>query len=217
MQAAEARKLVCAAVGRLFEPAGFAYRKSDEAFVKPFVGGRHAVYLGFWSYPPCHVFSLTPAVRIDRIEELYNEISNAPARYRQKTVSLVVQLWRLAGQEKPAHDVPLPGWGSPFYYTFSSEHDMSAAIDSVTPVVRELILPFSDQYRDIASVNRAINHEGLDTGDGRILHGIIAAHLAKDSTYMDILSRYHKGMQAWPANDRDLFDRAVEYLAAHPA
>lgn len=217
MKASEARRLISTALGDVFGPAGFVYRKSDEAFVRTFVGRCHFVHVGFWSYPPSQVFSLAPAVRIDAIEELCNDISSTPPRYRQKTASLRVQIWKLAGMEKPVHDVPLPGFGSPFYYAFSSEHDVSTAVNSVDPVVHDLVLPFFDQYCDIASVNRAINHEGLDTSNGRILHGLIAAHLARDPEYLDILSRYQKEMEAWPANDRELFRKAVEYLATHPA
>lgn len=216
MHAAEARNLIYQALERLLEPVGFVIKKSEEAFVRRFAGGRSIIGIPFWSYPPQHVFSLLPAVRIDKIEEMYCEINDTPSRIRGTTMTLVVKLWKLSGMEKPLRDVPLPDFGCPFYYTVSSTQAISEVVNSIEPVVRDMILPFFDRHQDIHCVNRALNHEGLDTGDGRFLHDLIAAYLAKEPTYGDIVSRYRDEMATWQPSDRELFDRAVDYLAARP-
>lgn len=216
MNSAEARRRIGEALEGLLKIDGFVYRARQEGLVKAIPGGRQLLFMGFWSYSPLFVFSLVPAVRIDAIAELWAKITNLSDRYRPETVSLTAQLWKLAGMEKPIHDVPVPSFGCPFYYNFSSEEEFSRALEAVTPVVHDLVQPFFAQYRDVASVNRAINHDGLDTSNGRIFQGLIAARLARDPEYEGIAARYRQEMEAWSANDRQLFEKALEYLAAYP-
>lgn len=213
MNSAEARKAIVSSLGEIFEPAGFAYKKSKEAFVRSSPHGRQFVFVGFWSYPPSYVFSMTAAVRVDVIEDVYNEIAGIPGINPKSTTSLNVQLWKLAGMTKPDADVPIPNSKAPFYYTICSVDDMARVQSSTASVARDLLFPFFSAYQDVAAVNRAINHEGLDTSSSRMLRGIIAAHLARDHDYAEIVARYRKEMEAWPPYDRELFSRVVETLS----
>ncbi|HET6384900.1 MAG TPA: hypothetical protein VFJ58_16015 [Armatimonadota bacterium] len=127
MHASVVRKLVVKSLGGLLESAGFAYRKSDEVFARPFAGS-----------------------------------------------------------------------GAPFYYKVTSESESAETVDTVETVLRDPVLPFFERCHDLESVNRGINHDGLDTSNGRILHGLMAARLARDREYAAILSRHLAPLPHFP-------------------
>ena len=142
----EVRRLICEAVTPVVGPAAFRFNKRSQAFIRKIDGGRQEFGLPLVDYNPIFTFSFTLCTRFDAVQEITNRFSGSPAKYHGMTLTSVTQLEFLG---LPA----VPGRG--VVYRVESEADLAATLPVVLAMVRERVLPFFEEYRDIAAVNRA--------------------------------------------------------------
>src|SRR5262249_17259395 len=96
-------------------------------------------------------------------------------------------------------------------------------------LVRERILPFFDEYRDIDSVNRGLNPEGAErvfrpVSDWRAfdasyqpyraMAGVAVAHLAHDPRFAALVRAYRRQIRECHEDRRSMFENLVNYLSS---
>jgi hypothetical protein len=114
-------------------------------------------------------------------------------------------------------------------FEVSSEADLAATMPSILTMVRERVLPFFDEYRDIAAVNRGLNPEGAErvfrivgfpdrrafdatNRPYRAMTGVVVAYLANDPRLDALISAYRSQISEMPEHDRSKFEKLVCYL-----
>jgi hypothetical protein len=207
MNRREAQKVLDRKIAAVLGPE---FRPPGEGFVRRFKGGADFLFVGFWVYPPHFVFSATPAVRLDVVEKLFRRVFDVDI----KQTTVCTELWRFDSPTRPAMHVPLPNSGSPYFFTFTDEATAGQVVDQLRPRLSKTILPYYERIRTAADAHRALNVEMLDTGIGRISHGLVAAFLADKSGWRDVAVRYAAELAAWSPADQERFRVAVERLAA---
>ena len=142
-------------------------------------------------YNPLFRFSLTLCVRLESVEAIKNQSLETPERYRDGTVSSLTQLEFLGLPAQPGAETKSEA---------KSEAQLADALGSVATMVGERVVPFFDEYRDLAALNRGLNPPGADLReltwppnrravfDGsnppyRLMTGVITAHLAGDQAW----------------------------------
>jgi hypothetical protein len=107
---------------------------------------------------------------------------------------------------------------------------LMAVMPGVLTMVRERVLPFFEEYRDIAAVNRGLNPEGAErvfrivgfpdrrafdatNQPYRAMTGVAAAYLANDPRLDALISAYRSQISEMPEHDRSKFDNLVDYLS----
>jgi hypothetical protein len=119
--------------------------------------------------------------------------------------------------------------GSGVNFEVSSEADLAGVMPNVLTMVRERVLPFFEEYRDLAAVNRGLNPEGAErvlrivgfpdrrafdatNQPYRSIAGVTAAYLANDPRLDALISAYRSQISEMPEHDRSKFENLVHYL-----
>lgn len=216
----EVRRLIADAVTPVVSAAGFGFKKASEAFVRKIEGGRQELGLPLVDYNPVFEFSFTLCIRLEAVQEITNRFSGAPPKYHSRTLTTITQLEFLG---LPA------GPGSGVDFEVSSEADLAAVMPGVLTVVRERVLPFFEEYRDVAAVNRGLNPEGAErvfrivgfpdrrafdatNQPYRSMTAVTAAYLANDSRLDALISAYRSQISEMPEHDLSKFENLVDYL-----
>jgi hypothetical protein len=205
MKKAEVRGLLYDKLGETLTVAGFRLRKADEAFVRKVGGGLDRVYVPLWDYNPVFQFSVTAAIRIDAVEELFHRCSGAPPPYQKQSSTTLTQL---------------SYFGQPAELEATSPAEVTAAAVRLAPVITGQILPFFDRYNDVAALDRSLNgggDPGLDSTQlpSRALHWVAIGHLAGNPGVKQIAARFAEEMREFPETERARLDCLLAELA-HP-
>src|SRR5262245_48006827 len=149
----EVRRMIVDAVTPVVSGAGFRFKKSSEAFARKIDGGRQELGLPLVDYNPIFHFSFTLCMRFEAVQDITNRFSGSPPKYHSMTLTSITQLEFLGLPAKPGIGVD---------YEVSSEAELMAVMPGVLAMVRDRVLPFFEEYRDIAAVNRGLNPEGAE-------------------------------------------------------
>jgi hypothetical protein len=102
-----------------------------------------------------------------------------------------------------------------------SENDIEGALTRVDPLLREKIIPFLDAYRDVRTLNRAMNHAAHPIDEShhpyRAMCAVTLAWLARDPDFDGLAKTYQDEMRAIPKPDKEKYEKLVHYLATHVA
>jgi hypothetical protein len=216
----EVRRMIADAITPVVSPAGFRFKKASEAFSRKIEGGRQELGLPLVDYNPVFEFSFTLCIRLEAVEEITNRFSGSPPKYHSMTLPSITQLEFLGLPAKPGRSVD---------FGVSTEPELMAAMPGILSMVRERVLPFFEQYRDIAAVNCGLNPEGADRVFGivgfpdrrafdasnqpyRAKTGVVAAYLANDPRLDALVSAYRSQISEMPEHDRSKFEHLVSYL-----
>jgi hypothetical protein len=217
----EVQRMIADAVTPVVSAAGFRFKKASEAFVRKIEGGRQEVGLPLVDYNPIFEFSFTLCIRLEAVQEITNRFSGSPPKYHSTTLTSITQLEFLG---LPAE----PGRGVKFHV--KSEADLAAVMPGVLSIMRERVLPFFDEYRDIVAVNRGLNPEGAErvfrivgfpdrrafdatNQPYRAMAGVAVAHLANDPRLPELIGAYRSQIGEMQEHDRAKFDNLVRYLS----
>jgi hypothetical protein len=200
----EVRQMLYDGLGEVLGPAGFRLRKSEEAFVRPINGGLNRLSVALWDYQPLFEFSLVAGIRIDAVEELFHLCSGSPTAHQKLSSTTLTQLsyFTQPGDTK----VSTPG-------------EITAAIGALSPVVTGKILPFFEKYREIESLDRALNggqDPKLDSTQqpSRALHWVSIAYLAGNPRFDQIAAGFAAEVQAFPEPWRSSLDCLLAKIKA---
>lgn len=216
----EVRRMIADALTPVVGAAGFRFKKASEAFVRKIEGGRQELGLSLIDYNPAFEFSFTLCIRLEAVQEITNRFSGAPQKYHSKTLTSITQLEFLG---LPAE----PGRGVRFHV--ESEAELAAVMPNAVHIIRERVLPFFEEHRDVAAVNRGLNPEGADRvfqivefpdrrafdatyQPYRAMMGIAVARLANDPRFPGLVSAYRSQICEMQEHDRAKFDNLVDYL-----
>jgi hypothetical protein len=217
----EVRRMIVDAVTPVVSPAGFRFKKATEAFVRKIDGGRQELGLPLVDYNPVFHFSFTLCMRFEAVQDITNRFSGSPPKYHSMTLTSITQLEFLGLPAKPGLGVD---------YEVSSEAELIAIMPGVLTMVGERVLPFFEEYRDIAAVNRGLNPEGAErvfrivgfpdrrafdatNQPYRAMTGVVAAYLAKDQRLDALIGAYRSQISEMTEHDRSKFDNMVSYLS----
>jgi hypothetical protein len=137
----EIRRMIVDAIAPVVSAAGFRLKQAPEAFVREIEGGGQKLGLSMVEYNADVHFGFYLCVRLNAVEEISNRFCGWPAGAPTNSTSYT----------------RLEFLGLPAYFEVSSEAELAATMPNIVTMVRERILPFFDEYRDVAAVNRGLN------------------------------------------------------------
>lgn len=214
----EVRRIIVEALTPIVAPAGFRFKKSSDAFVRAVDGGRQDLGLALFDYNPRFEFSLNLCTRIEAVQAITNPFIAAAPRYYAITLTSITQLEFLG---VPAGSSQRVRWAA------ESESELAALLPAVARMVEERVLPFFDEYRDVAAINRGLNPAGaerisdrsanrseFDATDlpYRAMTGVAIAHVARDPRLPELVAAYRAQIRGIRDEDRRKFDDLVASL-----
>ena len=214
----EVRRFVCEALDPVIGPAGFRYVKKSEAFVRKIEGGRQELVLALVDYNPEFWFSFALGVRLDTVQEIINRFSGI-------AMTSMTQL---------EHQGLSPEKGLGVWYKVRSLEELWAAMVSTCAMVRERVLPFFEEYKDVRALNRGLNPAGaerahqliwpadrrqFDPGNVpyRQMAGIAVAYVARDSRLNDLIAAYGSQLNQLAQDRRSMYQQLADYILSGPA
>jgi hypothetical protein len=217
----EVRRLISEALAPVLSGAGFRFQKKSEAFVRKIDGGRQELGVALVDYNPLFEFSFSLCIRLEAVEEITNRFSGSPPKYHPITLTSITQLEFLG--------VPTETGKPGVRYRAESESELIAIMPGVLGMVQDRVLPFFEEYRDVAAVNRGLNPEGAEqvfqlawppdrrafdatNQPYRAMAGIAVAHLAGDPRLTALIAAYRAQISQMKEDDRHKFESMVEYL-----
>ena len=216
----EVRRMIVDAVTPVVSAAGFRFKKAQEAFVRRIEDGRQELGLPLVDYNPVFQFNFTLCIRLEAVQEITDRFSGSPPKYHSMTLTSITQLEFLGLPAKPGRGVK---------FEVSSEAELMAVMPGVLTMVRDRVLPFFDEYRAIAAVNRGLNPEGAERvfrivgfPDRRVfdatnqpyraMTGLAAAYLAHDPRLDALIDAYRSQISEMPEHDRSKFEKLADFL-----
>lgn len=219
----EVERLIVGGLKPVTAPAGFRYVKRDQSFVRFIEGGQQRLGIALWNYNPLFAFSLTMTVRLDAVQAITNQYSGSPPQFHEITTTSLTQLEFLGA----------PSERGKVEFRASSESELAAVLPGVAALVRERVVPFFDEYRDLAALNRGLNPDGAErvtqppwptdrrAFDGtyqpyRAMSGVAVARLAGDPRWEQLVAAYRSQLREGPDQDRQKFEGLVAHLLGLP-
>ncbi|MDZ7363650.1 MAG: hypothetical protein ONB46_23475 [candidate division KSB1 bacterium] len=210
MKKQEVRDMIYTGLNSVLAGNGFRLKKSEESFVRPISGGQQRIYVALWDYQPEFIFSLTMGVRLDAVEQVFHLFSGSPPKYQSMSMTTLTQLeYFTAGKRKE--------------YKISTEAEISTALDDLFKIVTEKVLPFFEKYRDVPSIEAAVNSGSLPTRfdstqlPAGAMHAVILAHLVGNPNFERMVVQFQDAMRGFPEVEKDKFNRLVAYLINQPS
>jgi hypothetical protein len=204
MKKQEVRDFIFAGLKEVLAGAGFRLNKREGAFTRSIPNGFQKIYVPLYDFNPVFVFSLTIGIRLDAVEDIFNQFSGAMGPGQAQTTTSLTRLGYFTDED-------------PKEYKVSTKEEIDSALADLTPLINSKVLPFLEQYRDVQSLDDAMNTKKLPGFDTTILpshamHSIILAKLAGNPSLSALVTEYTKSLQNAPPADRERFDRLVSSL-----
>ncbi len=199
MTKTEVKQMLFAAVDAAVHFEGFRGRKSDLTFTRPIAGGRQSLAVALWDFAPRFEFTASMGVRLDEVESLIHPFAGTDPRYQAETLTSLTQLEFLGVEETS------PNQGAKF--GGETEAELKTAADRLVAILVERVLPFFDEYRDLAALDRGLNPEGIESAmppiwpvdrsrfddsnePYRQMHGIAVAYLNRNPRLPALIEAY---------------------------
>jgi len=216
----EVRRIIADAVTPVVSAAGFRFKKASGAFVRKIENGRQELGLSLVDYNPVFHFSFTLCNRLEAVQDITNRFTGSPPNYHSMALTSITQLEFLGLPAKAGNRVD---------FEVSSEAELVATLPGILAMVRERVLPFFEEYRDIAAVNRGMNPEGAErvfhivgfpdrrefdatNQPYRAMTGVAVAYLANDPRLEALISAYRSQISEMQDHDRSKFENLVHSL-----
>jgi len=204
MRKQEVEKLIYGQIKAVIGNQGFKLKRSEEAFFRSFPDGMNMVSIALYDYHDRFSFSLTLGIRLDLVEDIFNKFSGVLPRSHSLTCTIMTQLsYFTDGKQKE--------------FPASTEEELAESLKSVSDIIKDRILPSFDRYRDVTSLDHAVNsgkYSGFDSTrlPSGAMHAIILAHLAQNPSFDILVEQYQDQMKSFVQVEKDKFNRLVEYL-----
>jgi hypothetical protein len=204
MKKQEIRDFIYAGLKEVLVGAGFKLNKKEGAFSRSIPNGFQRIYVPLYDYNPEFVFSLTIGIRLDAVEDIFNQFSGAMGPGQAQTTTSLTQLGYFAGENQKE-------------YRVSTKEEIDSALSDLTALINSKILPFLEQYQDVPSLDDAINRKKLPGFDStellsHAMHSITLAKLAGNPSFSALVTEYAKALENFHPADRERFDRLAASL-----
>lgn len=223
----EVRRLIVEAVTPVVATAGFRWKSKREAFVRKIDDGRQELSLSLVDYNPLFEFSFSLCIRLEAAEEIRNRFSGSPPEFHDITLTSITQLEFLGLKVKGARGVA---------YSIRSAADLQVALPAVEEMIRQRVLPFFEQYCDVAAVNQGLNPPGTEGVFSRLMNfflvrnerrafdatnqpyramaGVTVAYLAGDARLPNLISAYRRQLRGARPDDLKKFEHLCAFVSA---
>ncbi|NEO53643.1 MAG: hypothetical protein F6K54_11460 [Okeania sp. SIO3B5] len=204
MKKKEVRDLIYSKLNEVLSNKGFRLKKSRECFVRSFTGGHQHISISIIDYRPEFIFSLTMAIRLDAVEQIFHLFSGSLSNYQALSTTTLTQLdYFTEGQVKE--------------YKISTETEILTALEKLSKIIIERIIPFFDKHCDIYSVEAGVNSKSLIGFDSTqfpsgAMHAVILAHLAGNPNFEELVGQFQDATRNFPEGEKDKFNQLVVYL-----
>lgn len=201
MKKQEMKNLIFQELTLALSETDFRLKKSEDSFIRMIPGGRQMLGLPFWDYHPEFEFSLVMSIRLEAVEDIFHLFSGTPPKYQAMGDTTITPLVHFTGE--------------PAKYKVTTADEVKAAFGGLTGVIREKIVPFFDEHKDVKSLDRAVNwrQPGIDITQppwGPV-NSIILAHLAGNPDFERLVAKHRSEMHLGADVDHP-FNRVVAYL-----
>lgn len=188
----------------MLEGTGFRLVKSIEGFTRRTPTGSHTLTVPIWDYRPTFTFSLVVGIRLDAVEDLFNESSGLPPASQKRSKTVLTLLEHFTG----------PGRGE---YTVTEPTDVDAAMREIGPVLELDVLPFLERYSDVGAIDEALHGQrvpGFDITQTlfKARHALVVARLAGNPRYPDLVQEYRAMVADAPPVELERFEQLVARL-----
>ena len=141
----EMKNLIFEMLDGILSGTDFRVKKSEDCFVKKIPGGRQMVGLPLWDYRPEFQFSLNICIRLYAVEEVFHQFSGS--RNHSSSFTTMTRLEYFAGARAK--------------YKVTTAEDVTSAGIGLASVIRDKIIPFFDENKDVKALDRTVNFEML--------------------------------------------------------
>src|SRR5437660_279142 len=92
MKKREMANLIFQMLSGILSETEFRLKKSESGFVRKIPGGRQTIGLPLWDYHPEFEFSLTICIRLEAVEEIFNQFSGTAPKYHPLSLTTITSL-----------------------------------------------------------------------------------------------------------------------------
>lgn len=204
MKKKEMKSLLFEMLSSILDGTDFRLKKSEDCFTRKIAGGWQMLGLPLLDYNPEFIFSLNICIRLDAVEEIFNLFSGVAPKHHSTTTTTITRLEYFTG-----------GRGE---YEVTTPEDVASAGGILSLVIRDKIIPFFNEHKDVQALDRAVNSEypGIDItqNPSGAMHSVILARMAENKDFECIVAKHRTDLQLAPEIAHS-FNRLVEYLKTH--
>lgn len=205
MNKSEVRKHIVDRLSKELKPAGFKWNAKEEGFLRSSESGLQAIFLPLYDYKPEFIFSFIFGIRIEKVEEVFNQFSGVLPEYQNFTMTSHTALDYFTGEEQSE-------------YLIADEESLNAALEEFIESFMSQIFGFFEQYADPTEL--AIGIEGeyenipFDNSNdlAHAMHTVILAKLYNPKYFEETILDYEKALSDFPQEDLSRFDKLVRFL-----
>jgi hypothetical protein len=201
MKKQEVLNLIYAALTPVLSAKGFRLRKSEQGFFRPLRGGWQNVGIPLWDYKPKFEFSLVMSIRIDEVQNIFNQFGVLP-RYHAITTTQDFLLEHFIPKEHTR-------------FKASNENELQIAISRLLPILQDQVIPFLDEHQDLRTLAKAMKLTEIQEFVPFASHAfgpVIVARLIDHPEFHSIVEGYKERIMKLPEPELKKFETLVEYL-----
>ena len=202
MKKPEMLNLIYEMLAKALDGTGFRLKKSEQAFVRQFPGGRQMLGLPLWDYNPEFEFSLNICIRLDAVEQIFHLFSLAEPKYHAVSDTTITRLEYFTG--------------APGTFKVITAADVASAGSTLSKTLKEKIMPFFSANEEPKALDRAANRQqpGIDVTQppSGLMHRLILARLAGNPEFEQLVQRYLWEMRSFAEADKERFQNLVQHL-----
>jgi hypothetical protein len=201
-------EIIAETLGPVVQPHGFAFRKTAQDFHRRTPAGWQRLYISVIDYSPEFRFTLPTGVRVDVVENLFNQFSGAVGSGQAMTTTAIVPLARFAVEGRSE-------------YVVRGEPEARAAAGDLAGVVGANTIGFLDRFQSLEQLcSMLVDHPVAELDAtmllSRAMHHVALAYLARSSRLSSLMESYSETLRSAPAFDRDRFEALRRYIEQHP-
>ena len=184
----------------MLEKHGFVLKKSKSSFERAIPGGNQTVLFVTYNYSPTYQFSFALGVGFDEVEILSKKIYETD--YVRGTLQTNMEHFTKTKKDPGAKNF----------------EELNIALVELGTLFAEKVLPFLDSCQDIYSVDKELNPKtmpGYDTAYRIECRALIAAWLANNPEFPQLVDYYRDSVKAYYQKYRDDLEQTISYLLQH--
>jgi hypothetical protein len=195
---------------------GFLFDKKEEIFEKNIPGGIVSFYFLHVDYMDEFIFELWWGVRIDRMADIYNMVTEKDKEYFQHTEVLANSLGRLMDYTDNGNEFTRAERKK---YSIRREDDVESVIREALSDIRTYILPYFEKNISIERIDQILNHRPEEqivhsfVYPHRAMMGLIAAKLTGNTNYNQLVSIYDAELVEAADQMKREYEKLKELLA----
>lgn len=169
MNLPDARNLVKKELSRILKPDGYKYSNKNYGFIRKLNNGFCGIITGFVNHKPFYTLNMIFVIRIDEVEDIFNQFSSIVPGYQESSATIMVRYAYFKGVKE-------------FRIEFSTETELVNALKEFEHIYAEQIKQFSDKYSTLENLYPLVEDgsiAGIDfsAAPDNFIHWLIIAKL----------------------------------------